>query len=90
MLPQIYSIAKFICKKPEGYTNTIKVLLPVVHNLLTDSSSDVSVIAATTLADITELLSDKDRGEHILTIALSMLNCNIKNWRIQVVTQIQG
>jgi hypothetical protein len=89
MLPQIYDIAKFICKKSEGYASTVEVLLPVVHNLLTDSSSDVSVIAAATLADITELLTDKDRGEHILTIALSMLNCNVKSWHMQVKTQFQ-
>lgn len=73
MLPQLRDIAKFISRKPEGYDSVVRVLLPVIRALLTDASADVSTVAASTLADITELLSDKDRGEHILTIALSTL-----------------
>lgn len=78
MLNQIIPVAKLIYKKPEGYENVITVLLPVLKSLLTDPNSEVNTQAATVLADIAELLSNKDRGEYVLTIALGTFHINIK------------
>ena len=73
ILPQLTIIAKFIAKKKEGYSSVIHVLLPIVQRLLMDPIPDVSVSAASTLANMAEILTNKDRGSHILTIVLSKM-----------------
>jgi HEAT repeat protein len=60
-----------IVRKKRGYEALIEVLLPVVHKLLMDSFPEISSGAAEVLADIAEILSEEDRGTHILTIVLS-------------------
>ena len=71
ILPQLVTIAKLIYKFPAGYDSIIKVLLPVVQRLLVESSVEISEKAATTLANLAELLTNDDRGNHVLTIVLS-------------------
>ena len=71
ILPQLDTIAHAISKTPEGYQKILEVVLPVVHRLLVDQAAEVSEKAATSLANLAELLRPEDRGNHVLTIVLS-------------------
>jgi hypothetical protein len=71
IIPQITPIAKLIVKRSEGYLSIIQTLLPVVQRMLLDPVLEVSENAAGALANLAELLTNEDRGNHILTIVLS-------------------
>jgi len=73
IIPHLTTIAKYISKKREGYESIINILLPVVQRLLMDPAQEVSVGAAACLANIAEILTNDDRGNHVLTIVLSIL-----------------
>ena len=75
MLPHLTPIAKFISSKKEGYKSIIEIMLPVIQRLLMDQFSEISAGAAGILANIAEILTEEDRGNHILTIVLSKFCC---------------
>jgi len=54
------------------------MLLPVVHKLLMDPFPEISSGAAEVLANIAEILTEEDRGIHILTIVLSKPEATIR------------